>query len=80
MNTAIFYFVGGDAFFSGFVAVAAGAIVIFASRGDRYRIGRNSVRLAARHRERHRDAGLSIRSFGGSQRFRHDGKTGQVRR
>jgi acyl-CoA thioesterase-1 len=43
MNTAIFYFVGGDAFFSGFVAVAAGAIVIFASRGDRYRIGSAAI-------------------------------------
>ena len=39
MNTAIFHFVGGDAFFSGFIAVAVGAIFIWTTQGKRYRIG-----------------------------------------
>lgn len=39
MNTAIFHIVGGDAFFSGLLAVAAGALVIGLSGGDRRRSG-----------------------------------------
>jgi acyl-CoA thioesterase I len=39
MNTAIFHFVGGDAFFSGFIAVAVGAALIWKTTGKRHRIG-----------------------------------------
>jgi acyl-CoA thioesterase-1 len=39
MNTAIFHFVGGDAFFSGIIAVAVGAIFIWTTQEKRYRIG-----------------------------------------
>ena len=39
MHTAIFHFVGGDAFFSGFMAAAIGAILIWRTRGKRHRIG-----------------------------------------
>jgi acyl-CoA thioesterase-1 len=39
MNTAIFHFVGGDAFFSGFVAVAAGAMLTWQTQGKRHRVG-----------------------------------------
>jgi acyl-CoA thioesterase I len=39
MNTAIFHFAGGDALYSGLFAVAAGAILIAATRGKRQRIG-----------------------------------------
>ena len=39
MNTVIFHFVGGDAFFTGFIAVAIGSILIWATQGKRHRIG-----------------------------------------
>ncbi len=39
MNTAIFHFVGGDAFFSGFIAVAVGAALIWKTTGKLHRIG-----------------------------------------
>jgi acyl-CoA thioesterase-1 len=39
MNTAIFHIVGGDAFFSGFLTVAAGAVVIGVSGRERRRSG-----------------------------------------
>ena len=39
MNTAIFHFVGGDAFFTGFIAVVAGAVLIWKTHGKRHRIG-----------------------------------------
>ena len=39
MNTVIFHLVGGDAFFSGFLAVATGAVVIGVSGGKRRRSG-----------------------------------------
>jgi len=43
MNTAIFHFVGGDAFFSGFLAVAAGAVVIGVTDGKRRRSGSAAI-------------------------------------
>lgn len=39
MNTVIFHCVSGDAFFSGFVTVAAGAILIWKTQGKRHRMG-----------------------------------------
>ena len=39
MNTVIFHCVSGDAFFSGFLAVAAGAILIWKAQGKRHRVG-----------------------------------------
>ncbi|MFT4556321.1 MAG: acyl-CoA thioesterase-1 [Planctomycetaceae bacterium] len=39
MNTVIFHCVSGDAFFGGFLAVAAGAILIWKTQGKRHRVG-----------------------------------------
>lgn len=39
MNTALFHFLGGDAFFTGLLAIAAGAVVIGVSGGKRRRSG-----------------------------------------
>jgi acyl-CoA thioesterase I len=39
MNSAIFHFVGGDAFFTGFLSVAVGAFMKTASQGKRHRMG-----------------------------------------
>lgn len=43
MNTAIFHFIGGDAFFSGFIAVAIGAALIWKTTGKRHRIGASLI-------------------------------------
>lgn len=39
MSSVLFHFVGGDAFFSGFISVAAGAFLIGMTQGKRHRIG-----------------------------------------
>jgi acyl-CoA thioesterase-1 len=45
MNTVIFHFVCGDAFFSGLIGVACGAVLIAATRGKQQRIGVAAILL-----------------------------------
>ena len=45
MNTILFHLAGGDAFFSGFTAVAFGALIMAMSRGKQHRIGSAAILL-----------------------------------
>lgn len=45
MNTAIFHFVSGDAFFTGFTSVAVGALLIWKTQRKRHRIGASLILL-----------------------------------
>jgi acyl-CoA thioesterase I len=47
MNTAMFHFVGGDAFFSGLVCIITGALMIRMSQGKLHRLGSGAVVFGA---------------------------------